>query len=266
MKSTNCITLVLIFLVGCNSEGSYSEGSYSESEANPTLIEIIIAPTIVSLLEGRTQQLVAIARYDNGSEKDVSNSVAWSVVGDPTVADISASGLLTGNTKGYIELSATKEGIINTVKTTIYDSLAGEFIDIFDVGDGKLFTNSPSIAYLDSIGGSVTSSTHSESPPMGPAGNFYRFTWNNANELCVTYNSKNIGGRTNWRLADKDELKTELFDISGNMFPSRGWATGYVYWSKTPNGMQHDALGLRDGTTSTFPDGTTVYATCVSEP
>lgn len=39
-----------------------------------------------------------------------------------------------------------------------------------------------------------------------------------------------------------------------------------VYWSKTPNSMQYDALGLSDGMTSTFPVGTTVYATCVSEP
>ncbi|AYV25014.1 hypothetical protein L1D61_25900 [Vibrio mediterranei] len=72
-------------------------------------------------------------------------------------------------------------------------NLATKCIDIFDTGGGKLFTNSPSVAYLDSIGGSAVNGRYTESGSYAPAGDVYQFNWYNVNELCVTYNTKRTG-------------------------------------------------------------------------
>ncbi|MCW8349309.1 DUF1566 domain-containing protein, partial [Vibrio sp. ZSDZ65] len=162
--------------------------------------------------------------------------------------------------------TATKDGVTsNTVDVNVCD-LAGTCIDIFDIGSGKLFTNSPSVAYLDSIGGSATDRIYTENGTYGPSGDFYRFNWTNANALCTTYNTLSLGGRTNWRLATRDELKVELYDASGNMFTARGWPTYGSYWSATPDGSNYYYVNLYDGNVTSFSPGSTGYASCVSNP
>ena len=152
------------------------------------------------------------------------------------------------------------------VTVTVCSSLAGACIDIFNTGSGKLFTNSPSVAYLDSIGGSAADGTYTETGTYGPAGNFYLFGWNHANTLCNTYNTNSIGGRTNWRLATKDELRVELFDIYNNMFNARGWPTTSPYWLVTPFGSSYYTVRLSNGHVGSNTPVYTTYASCVSEP
>ncbi|EOX1567365.1 Ig-like domain-containing protein [Vibrio cholerae] len=262
--------IVLTLLVGCKSKGGGNSELQPPVEPLPvtdaTVVEIAVTPSTVLVLEGRTQQLVAIAKYDDGSESDVSNSVSWSIIGDPTVADVSTSGLLTGNTRGDIDVTAVKDGITsNTINVTVCD-LAGACLDFFDVGGGKLFTNSPSKAYLDSIGGSANNGVVTENGTLGPIGDFYVFNWNNANTLCATYNANSIGGRTNWQLATRDELKIELHDVFGNMFSARGWPTIEFYWSITPDTSNYLDVGLNDGLIFASNPVDTDYASCVSEP
>ncbi|EGR5448613.1 DUF1566 domain-containing protein, partial [Vibrio cholerae] len=143
---------------------------------------------------------------------------------------------------------------------------AGKCIDFFDTGGGKLFTNSPSVAYLDSIGGSATDGIYTENGTYGPTGNFYRFNWTNANALCTTYNTLSLGGRTNWRLATRDELKVELYDAYGNMFTARGWPVSNYYWSATSAGSVYYFVALNDGTVRSDFLSQTTYASCVSNP
>lgn len=189
------------------------------------------------ILKGETQQFVASAKYHDGYEGDVTTSSDWEIVGDPTVAQVSSSGLLTGVEGGTIELIATKDGIAsNVLNITVCGDLAGLCIDVFDTGNGKLFTSSPSVAYLDNIGSSSINGIYTEKGTHGPTGDFYLFNWDNANELCATYNNNSLGGRTNWRLATRDELKMELHDEYGSMFVDRGWPTLYYYWAVTPDG------------------------------
>ncbi|MFA0660319.1 DUF1566 domain-containing protein, partial [Vibrio splendidus] len=146
-------------------------------------------------------------------------------------------------------------------------NLAGTCIDIYNRGSGKLLTNSPSAAYLDSIGGSATNGTHSENGNSGPVGGaFYLFDWNNANALCTTYNTHSLGGRTNWRLATRDELKTELYDAFGPMFIARGWPTTYYYWSATPDGSLYYDVDLVHGYVFSNQSSLTGYVSCVSNP
>ncbi|HBC3511166.1 TPA: Ig-like domain-containing protein, partial [Vibrio parahaemolyticus] len=215
--------------------------------------------------KGQTQQLTATATFSDATSSDVSNSVTWTPI-DMATATVSSAGLLSAVEVGNTTLTATKDGVTsNTVDVNVC-TLAGACIDIFDTGTGKLFTNSPSVAYLDSIGGSATDGIYTESGTYGPSGSFYLFNWTNANVLCTTYNTLSLGGRTNWRLATRDELKVELYDASGNMFTARGWPTVFIYWSATPDGSNYSGLGLRSGDVFSYSPSLTVYASCVSNP
>ncbi|WP_233418528.1 Lcl domain-containing protein, partial [Vibrio cholerae] len=250
------VLIALILLAGCNSEGE------SNSEPKPPVdakvIEIAVTPSPISVLEGRTQQLVSMAKFDDGTESDVTGSATWSIVGDPIIAEVSASGLVTGTISGYTELTASKDGITSNTVTVNVCTTAGTCIDIFDTGIGKLFTNSPSVAYLDSIGGSATN---------GSFVGFYRFDWTNANALCTTYNTRSLGGRTNWRLATRDELNMELYGVSGNMFTARDWPITYNYWSATPDGSSYYSVSLSNGDVSiSDPPSFAHWASCVSNP
>ncbi|EJB8450164.1 DUF1566 domain-containing protein, partial [Vibrio parahaemolyticus] len=182
-------------------------------------------------------------------------------------ATVSPAGLLSAVEVGNTTLTATKDGVTsNTVDVNVCSTLAGPCIELFDTGSGKLFTNSPSKAYLDSIGGSATDGTYTENGTYGPSGNFYKFNWINANALCTTYNTLSLGGRTNWRLATRDELKVELYDASGNMFTARGWPTYLLYWSATPDGSDYYLVLLSNGDVGSFNPSLTIYASCVSNP
>ncbi|HBN6314084.1 TPA: DUF1566 domain-containing protein, partial [Vibrio parahaemolyticus] len=220
-----------------------------------------------NVAKGQTQQLTATATFSDTTSSDVSNSVTWTPI-DTATATVSSAGLLSAVEVGNTTLTATKDGVTsNTVDVNVC-TLAGACIDIFDTGTGKLFTNSPSEAYLDSIGGSATDGILNENGTNGPSGNFYLFNWTNANALCTTYNTLSLGGRTNWRLATRDELKGELYDIFGNMFTARGWPTLSSYWSATPDGSLYYSVGLSNGSVSSgiSDPSDTLYASCVSNP
>ncbi|EJL7978700.1 DUF1566 domain-containing protein [Vibrio cholerae] len=213
------------------------------------------------ILKGETQQFVASAKYHDGYEGDVTTSSDWEIVGDPTVAQVSSSGLLTGVEGGTIELIATKDGIAsNVLNITVCGDLAGPCIDVFDTGNGKLFTSSPSVAYLNGIGGSANNGIITE-----PVGDFYQFDWVNSNALCNTYNTHNLGGRTNWRLATRDELKQELYDTYGVMSDARGWPTYNTYWSATPDGSIYFNVSLSSGNVFSVNPSVRTYASCVSD-
>ena len=234
------------------------------------ITSIQVTPSPVNVAKGQTQQLTATATFSDATSSDVSNSVTWTPL-DTATATVSPAGLLSAVEVGNTTLTATKDGVTsNTVNVNVCADLAGTCIDIFDTGGGKLFTNSPSVAYLDSIGGSATGDIYTESALYGPVGDFYRFNWTNANALCTTYNTLSIGGRTNWRLATIDELKVELYDASGSMFYARGWPTVHAYWSATPDGYGYAAAGLNNGyVTSGIPSGANASwynASCVSNP
>ncbi|MDC8856115.1 DUF1566 domain-containing protein, partial [Shewanella algae] len=164
-------------------------------------------------------------------------------------------------------LTATKDGISsNTVNVDIC-SIASACIDIFDSGSGKLFTNTPSVPYLDSIGGSASSFVNVfAGDTLGLDGRYSTFSHSQANLLCTTYNTQNLAGRTNWRLPTRDELKMELYDRFGNMGTARGWSVYLSYWSTTPFQDTYYFVSLKDGALKNNNASVKLYASCVSEP
>ncbi|WP_337917083.1 Ig-like domain-containing protein, partial [Vibrio cholerae] len=209
----------------------------------------------VDVAKGLEQPLAAIATYSDGTSAQVTNSVAWTSV-DTNTATVTSSGMLSGVNVGSTTVTAMKDGITsNTVNVKVCRDLDGPCIDIFDTGSGKLFTSAPSYDYTSKM-----SFGHS-----GISGYQSIFDWDNSNSLCARYNTKSIGGRSNWRLATRRELK-ELHDVYGNMNTARGWPIRKGYWSVTPDGSSYYYVDLRSGYTgSTNPvDG--LFASCVSEP
>ncbi|HAS3601248.1 TPA: DUF1566 domain-containing protein, partial [Vibrio cholerae] len=225
-----------------------------------------VTPSPVNVAKGQTQQLTATATFSDATSSDVSTSVTWTPI-DTATATVSSAGLLSAVKVGNTTLTATKDSVTsNTVDVNVCADFAGTCIDIFDTGTGKLFTNSPSVAYLDSIGGSATDDIYTENGTYGPSGNFYRFNWTNANALCTTYNTLSLGGRTNWRLATRDELKVELYDAFGNMFTARGWPTTIIYWSASLDGSFYYSVNLYEVFVYGANPSNALYASCVSNP
>lgn len=134
-----------------------------------------------------------------------------------------------------ITVTASVTGAPSKTWNPTFCHLVGACIDIFDTGGGTLFTSSPSVAYLGRIGGSENlGAPIPENGTKGPVGDFHQFNYSQAQKLCVTYNNKSIGGRTNWHLPSIVELTNELYNKTGNIFIKRGWPTNEIYWTDTP--------------------------------
>lgn len=265
IKTFKHITIAILglSLVACNSDETTSLVDVTTPPVT-TLVDVTTPPVIALL--NIPQQLKATATYDDGSSVELTDSnVTWEVLnaasgdveltatGKMTVKDSSASG---------VTVKATVNGISSDESPVSISTLDGAVID----SSGKLFTSSPSKVYLDNIGGSASDGTYTESGARGSAGEYYAFNWNNANTLCSTYNAKSLGGRTNWRLAEKDELKIELFGKFGNMFNARGWPATYDYWSAAAIGSDYFSVNLLVGDVTSGDASDTIYASCVSNP
>ncbi|HIF9399538.1 TPA: Ig-like domain-containing protein, partial [Photobacterium damselae] len=217
------------------------------------------------IIKGQTRQLTATATFSNKTSSDITRSVSWKSF-NTAIATVSSTGLLSGVEVGNTTLTAMKDDVTsNTVDVNVHlctdSDLADACIDIFDAGAGKLFTNSPSEAYLQSIGGS-SSDGHTEDGTLGPAGDFSTFDMMGAGQaLCNRYNTVNLDGRTNWRVATKDEL----IGLPRHMFSARGWPTSIGYWSTSPGGIMLDSVSLDDGFVATLPVSAHLYVSCVSE-
>nr|WP_275660954.1 DUF1566 domain-containing protein [Vibrio brasiliensis] len=117
---------------------------------------------------------------------------------------------------------------------------------------------------MDSIGGSPSDGVLFESALDG---DFYQFSFSNANLLCDKYNDNGVAGRTNWRLPDIDELEIELYNSVGNMFNSRGWPVQDIYYSSSPYTVPGNywRITLHNGYVSVINGDYANFVSCVSE-
>lgn len=226
------------------------------------LSEIQISPHYLSLIQGKQRQLSALGIYDDETTADISASVKWHSDNE-AAATIDASGLLTALDDGEAVLTATVEGIVSAPTTSKICQLQDECLSVVDK-QGKRFTSSPSEVLLTSLAYSQYDSTYSEEGIDGPEGEFAVFTHSNAVKWCKYLASNQYEGRSNWRLASRNELLQELYGEFGHMYLAQGWPASRVYWSNTANGSKYYNVGLYDGfTLADFPNRT-VYASCVS--
>ncbi|MEZ8633756.1 Ig-like domain-containing protein, partial [Vibrio lentus] len=224
---------------------------------------IQVTPLSVILQAGETQQMVATATYSDGSSSDITKSVAWGT-SSLNNATISQDGLLTGVSTGKFSLLATKDLVTSNIAHVNVCNLSGPCIDILRTDNGKFFTNSPSVQYLDSTGANITDVIFIEQ-----SGVFYSFNLEQANALCASYNENHLENRTNWRLATEKELREELYERYGDMTKARGWPATDFYWSSTPfDASTYFVVYLNDRTHTDLSVSNTTnkvnYASCVS--
>ncbi|MGV2841715.1 Ig-like domain-containing protein, partial [Vibrio cyclitrophicus] len=238
------------------------------------ITDITVTPaTVVGLIKGQAVQLIAMATYSDNTTLNVINSMTWNL-DDCCTVTVTSDGLLKGVGGGDTTLTGQKDGIVSNLVAVNVCTYGDACIDVFDTGGGKLFTSSPSVAYLNSIGGGATDGVYTEDGSFGPIGEFYLFKFASAFFLCSsTYNAQNVGGRSNWRLATKDELKVELYNKYGSMYISRGWPVTHNYWSSSfdpANIFNYFVVHLSQGVVGSYPESgllpLSFSASCVSEP
>ena len=89
---------------------------------NPTLTSLAVAPTSVSLIEGKTQQISATGTYNDGSTKDLTGSATWTT-SDSAVASVTAglvkAAATISNPPGTATITATSGTLSATSTVTV---------------------------------------------------------------------------------------------------------------------------------------------------
>jgi len=83
-----------------------------------TLVSIDVTPNSLSIPKGETQQLSAVGTFSDGSQKTITDSAVWSVF-PIEIANISATGLIKGQTVGSARVIAELDSIRGTDLLTV---------------------------------------------------------------------------------------------------------------------------------------------------
>jgi len=91
-----------------------SSSSSTERSSSSSSVEVIasleIAPNIVTMKSGVSQQLVAVGKSTNGALQNMFGKVTWRLVSSSDVASINSSGLVKRLKDGDIEVEASAQG------------------------------------------------------------------------------------------------------------------------------------------------------------
>lgn len=93
-------------------------GSTTVTVTAPTLTSITLTPTNPSVSLGATRQFVARGQYSDGSTQDLTSSSTWSST-VPSVATVSASGLVSAATAGTTTIAATFNSVSGSTTVTV---------------------------------------------------------------------------------------------------------------------------------------------------
>ena len=84
----------------------------------------MIAPAITVLPARKSQQLAAVAIGRGGSGKDVTSMAKWSSSNN-SIAIVSTTGLLTALISGQVTVTATLDGVSESLELTVTEPEAG---------------------------------------------------------------------------------------------------------------------------------------------
>ncbi|MEI2764087.1 MAG: Ig-like domain-containing protein [Dermatophilaceae bacterium] len=102
--------------IGATLSGKSASAQITVSAAKPKAL--VVAPSSVSLPIGGTKQLAATLQLDDGSMQDVTSVAAWSS-GNPGVASVATSGLVTGTGAGGATVTASTAGLTASAQVTV---------------------------------------------------------------------------------------------------------------------------------------------------
>ena len=122
---------------------------------NPTLTTVTVGPTGFNLSVGSTQQMTATGTFNDGSTKTLSAGVIWTS-SDPTIATVTAAGLVTGVAAGTATITAQSGTITGQASITV--SLTNVTGLTITPTTGNVKTNGGTVTFkaLATISGSST--------------------------------------------------------------------------------------------------------------
>jgi uncharacterized protein YjdB len=98
--------------------GQSTGSAVSVTAAPPTLVSIAVAPMSFSVAAGATRQITATGTYSDGTNKDITSSVAWSS-SNVSVASVGSTGLVTGIGAGTASITAALSGLVANAAVTV---------------------------------------------------------------------------------------------------------------------------------------------------
>jgi hypothetical protein len=146
LRLAGVFAVLAIFAFGLGCRGFF---------VNPTLTTVTVGPTGFNLPVGSTQQMTATGTYNDGSTKTLTSGVVWTS-SDPTIATVTAGGLVTGVAAGTATITA-QSGTI-TGQSSITVSLTNVTGVTITPTTGNVATNGGTVTFkaLATISGSST--------------------------------------------------------------------------------------------------------------
>ena len=250
-------------------------------EVTPAVLESIqVTPATNTMTKGLTVNLTATGTYSDKTKEDITGSVTWMSFDTATVTVTTeglAAGVATGVQFGKTTITASNGSVtsepVNIEVTRLpfchqYPGVTSlNCMPYVELESGKRYTASPSQEYMDSTYPEVTyDDLYTESGLWGNLGNYVRFTPNNAAGWCTKLGETGFGGRTNWVLANRDDLLNLLSD-QGSMYNAQGWAIYYLFWTRDHySGDRWYSVNMDNGAVNHQSKITNFYASCVSLP
>lgn len=93
-----------------NSSSSTQRLSSSSSSSLDVITSLEIAPNLVTIKSGASQQLVAVGKSANGALQNMFGKITWRLISSSDVASISQTGLVKRLKEGDIEVEASAQG------------------------------------------------------------------------------------------------------------------------------------------------------------
>ncbi|MCG9703102.1 Ig-like domain-containing protein [Vibrio natriegens] len=273
-----------------NVEGTTITSAPTTINVSRALVSLTVTPEFVSVVGAGTEQLTAMALYDDSATpEDVTQEVAW-VVDDSTIATVTEGipngGVVQGGDQGTTTVTATLAGTTSNQATiAVCDDLFGPCVLPVNVG-GKIYVHNPSVAYAELRGwGAVYQLTGYTVEAYGAdtiaTGELVSYR-TEQQDLCDRHSADRLEGRTNWRPATKTEDPTipNAYELRWPIrewvdFTTSGGTTGADYDVTTVNveddSVDADIYQEKYGWTTSGTGGDTVQpgsviTVCVSEP
>lgn len=175
----------------------------------------------------------------------------------------------------YSGVASSENGITeltSTIKFTLEHAYCHQYPEVdsfnclpyFDLPSGKRFTASPSMEWLNAVFPDINVIAINQEVGHGYA-SFGRFNKAAAHELCDKYSNENMFGRTDWRLATKDEIKIELYNYNSAPYDV-GWPVSFVYSViyPTPSVWYYTVEIKNDWRVRAYDNNVSIYVSCVS--
>lgn len=120
-KFLRCSPLAILILLTACGRGGGGNSANSSGKTAATLQSIQVAAANASVPMGATEQLTATGSYSDGSNRNLTDTVAWTV-SNSAILSVSSTGLASAETHGSATITATLGSVSGTTTLTITGS------------------------------------------------------------------------------------------------------------------------------------------------